>query len=618
MAKDINIHLKTKGGPQAKQQINEVGQSAKKLGTSTEEMGEGAKRGGSKVLGALKKLVGPIGFLAIATAVAAASAKIIKFFDNIKTRTDEAVREVQELRAAYTDLFEALDAFDEKSRKAVTKATNVLLQQTGVTKEIGLPVIDAYTRQFKALVDTGQITQEQYNRGLKETLEYSERHGGAATKDMVAIMSGWGMVTPEKQGEFRRMISAGAQESGLTDEDVIDALGRGMPTIKAMDWTPQQAIESIVTLAAGEVGRKKKSLPATTLQALMQPQLTKVEDYGISEETAQDPRLLIEQLKKKRAEMDQKAFTRMLVDIYGGEAAAGVSKLLTTPKRGISETLRRAAGPAGIEAEKKEEEDRKGTLEARDATTKASIRGTKHDRTEEQKYMEDVREIGEEYQEDVLQIDEPVRQWFREFVSTKVREKEWAAYRKWLDSLSKEERRRIAEEQNGQLWIYWQRMSAKEKWESLVRTRPEDEKTLAPLVQPKQQPKPISSEQAEKPQIQASTDNTIEKQQVDVPVEVATDKQRVDVPVEVATDKQRVNVPVEAVAEKQQVDVPVEAVADKQQVGVPIQPVVIDRHVEQEPTVVNNYHFHYDHSMRYYPRVGDPVIGPRILPGDIV
>jgi hypothetical protein len=155
-------------------------------------MGEKAKLGGSKVLTALKGLIGPIGFMAIAMAVASAAAKVAKFFDTIKQRCDEAVQQVQEIRAAYDSLFEAMDAFDEKSRQAVTKTTERLLQETGVTREIGLPVVDAYTRQFKSLVEEGRISQEQYTRGLKEMLGYAARHGGEATKDLIMIMSGWG------------------------------------------------------------------------------------------------------------------------------------------------------------------------------------------------------------------------------------------------------------------------------------------------------------------------------------------------------------------------------------------------------------------------------------------
>ena len=557
MAKNINIHLKTKGGLQTKQQLNEVGQSARKVGNTTEEMGKKAKRGGGGVVGALKKLVGPIGFMAIGAAVVAAGVKVAKFFDDIKTRTDTAVREVQQLRAAYTDLFEALDAFDEKSRKAVTKATNVLLQQTGVTKELGIPIIDAYTRQFKALVGTGQITQEQYDRGLKETLEYGARHGGEATKDLVAIMSGWGMTTPDKQGEFRRMIAAGAQKVGLTDADVIDALGRGMPTIKAMGWSPQQAIETVTTIAAGEVGRKKKSLPATTFQALMAPQLAKIEEYGISEEAAKDPKLLLEQLQEKRADMDQKVFTRMLVDIYGTESAAGVSKLLTAPRRGISETLRRAARPEGIEAERKEEEDRKGTLEARDAKAKARGRLIALELTEAEQYMEDVRDIGKKRQAR-LRIDEPKRQLYRETITIgEAAEQEYAAYRDWADRLTDEERaevhRKYSEQGRIMAWeperYAWYKMTAKEKYEALVRTQPEETSGHT-------QPESVQPEKETQTELEPS-------------------------------------------AKLPPTNVP------QQQPG-----------VEQEvvPNVTNVTH-HYDYGIHYYPRVGDDEFGPRIRPG---
>jgi len=554
MAKDINIHLKAHGAERTKEQLKGVGKSAEGIGDSTEKMGEGAKRGGGKLLGVLKSLVGPIGFMAIGTAVAAAAAKVAKFFDTIKQRSDEAVREVQTLRAAYTDLFEALDAFDEKSRQKVTKTTNLLLQETGVTKEIGLPVIDAYTRQFKAMVDTGQITQEQYNQGLRDMLGYAERHGGEATKDLVAIMSGWGMITPEQQGEFRRMIAAGAQQVGLTDQDVIDALGRGMPTIKAMDWSPQQAVETIATIAAGEVGRKKKGLPATTLQALMAPQLTKIEEYKIPAEIAQDPKQLLEQLRKKRDEMDQKAFMRMLVDIYSTEAAAGVSKLLTAPRRGLSEAIRQAASPEGAEAEQAEEKARKGTLESRDAAAKARARRIQLELTEAEQYMEDVREIGVERRKR-LRIDEPVSQWIREGYQPQALEKEYAAYRDWEQQLTDEERAEIRKKYGGQYWgpgrtdvrsperIYWESMSAKGKYEALVRTRPETE------------PTPV-----------------LEKQQVTVPVESEPYRSPLGTFAEEKAGQQIVN---------------------------------------------NTFNYNWDHSLKYYPRVGSDESGPRI-PGGVM
>ena len=635
MAKDINIHLKTHGAAQTKQQIDEVGQSAKGLGTKTEEMGDKAKLGGGKFLGALRKLVGPLGFMAIATAVASAAAKVAKFFDNIKQRSDEAVRQVQEIRKAYDSLYEAMDAFDEKSRQQVTKTANLILKETGVTQELGLPVIDEYTRQFKSLVEAGRITQQQYDRGMKEMLGYAARHGGAATTDLIAIMRGWEMVTPEQQGAFRRQIAAGAAVARLKDEDVIEALGRGMPTIKAMGWTPEEAVEKIALLAASEVGRKKKSMPATTLQALMAPHLTKIEEYGIEKETAEDPRKLLEQLRKKQADMDRQAFTRMLLEIYGTEAAAGVSKLITVPSRGIQETLRQAAGEAEAEAERAEEKANRDTLERRDAATKARARDIKLRRTLEQQYMEDVREIGREALKE-QRIDEPKRQWLREALTIgEAAEEEEAAFREWEKRLGKERRKKIERVTGISLYDMWQQMSAKQKWEALQRTGYESPGTTEqPIVPETKWEKPFIQKIGEglknvyypfgeKPESEAPKEVNIEQQQVTVPVEAGVDKQQVNVPVEVGVDKQQVGVPIEVTEYKQRVSLPVEAVADKQQVGVPVEAVAIGlaRLPIQQPyeeqvshTVVHN-HYNYDYGIRYYPRVGEDESGPRIEPG---
>ncbi len=507
MAKDINIHLKAKGAQQVKAEMGEAGRAVEKVGDKTEQTGRKTRKASDRIVDSFKKLASPAVFLAIATAVAAAAGKIAKFFDTIKTRSDEAVREVQAIRAAYTDLFEALDAFDEKQRQAVTKTTNLLLQKAGVTQEIGLPVINAYTRQFKAMVGTGQLTQEQYTQGLTGMLGYAERHGGAATADLISIAAGWGMVRPEQQGELRRMVAAGAQSTGLTDAELIGALGRGMPTIKAMGWTPEQAIQSIALIATGEVGRKKASLPATTLQSLMAPQLANIEKLGIPEDVAQDPRKLLEYLKQRRGQMDQQAFTQMLTQIYGTEAAAGVYKLITTPGRGIAEVLKRAAGPEGIAAEQAEEAARQTTLEARDATTKARKRQIQLDITEQEAYMEDVREIGAEKQK-LLQRTHEKRQYIDELLTFGTEaEKERAAYRLWVESLTPEEKEAISLEYQRAIdkkkfgirfgpsiapftdfdleWK-WQQITPKGRWETLTGITPE-------LTQPPEPEKVVSS-----------------------------------------------------------------------------------------------------------------------------
>jgi len=465
MAKNINIHIKSTGAQQTKQDIDGVAHSTEKMGEKTQKASKGAME-------SLKSWFGAFGVAAVAAIIAGAATKVAKFFDDIKTRSDEAVRAVQDVRKEFSDLFEALDAFDEKTREAVTKSTNALLQKTGASSAVGLPVVNAYTRQFRELVKTGQLTQGQYNQGLEGMLGYAERHGGAATPDLIALMAGWGMTTPQQQGEFRRQIAAGAAASGLTDAELIAALGRGMPTIKAMEWSPTQAVGIIATIASGETGRQKAGLPATTLQGLLAPQDSNLAKYGISEKLAQDPQQLLMLLQQKRGQMSQQAFISMLTDIYGTTAAAGVSKLLTASRGDIGGILMRAAGPEGIAAEQAEEEARKTTLETLAAKTEARKKQLLLDLTSDQKYMEKVREIGAEKRAQ-LRRDEPYFQWFRERFTPEEIEKEEAAFREWLDTLSLEEKARIREEHGGQFGPIWWRMSPQEKFEALTRQRAE-------------------------------------------------------------------------------------------------------------------------------------------------
>jgi hypothetical protein len=443
MAKEINIHVKTTGASQSKQELDSVAQSAANLGQTTEQAGAKTGQASTWIMTGLKSLIGPLGFAAVATALAKASLKVAEFFDNVKTKTDEAVRSVQVLRAAYTDLFEALDAFDEKSREAITKQTSLLLQQTAVTKELGLPIINAYTRQFGGLVKSGELTQEQYDRGLKEMLGWGVRHGQEATPELITIMKGWGMNKPKQQGEFRRMISAASQGSGMTDEEIIESLSRGMPTIKAMGWTPQKSLETVATIAAGEVGRKKTMLPAAVLQALMTPQLTDIKKMGIPEKVTEDPQQLLAYLAAKREQVSRKDFLGMLVKLYGGEAAPGVLKLFGGPSGDISEALKQAAGPEGIKTEQEEESSRKETLESLDAATKAKKDEISQDLTKPEKYMEKVRELGAEQQKK-LSFRQPTRQWFRElFTVGNEKEKEYAAFQIWYENLSPDEKEKF-------------------------------------------------------------------------------------------------------------------------------------------------------------------------------
>jgi len=482
-SKDINIHVKSTGTDTTKQDLKGVANQTEKLGDSTEKMGRKGKKHSALFTSALKK-IGTLGVAGIVTALAAASLKIAKFFDNIKQRSDDAVRDLQSVRKGFDDLFEAMSAFDEKSRQAVTVGATGVLKEAGVQKELGLPIINEYTRQFRGHVDSGVLSEDQYNEGLTGMLGYAARHGGDSTSNLIQMMSGWGMVTPGSQGDFRRMISNAAAASGLTDSDVIGALGRGGPTIQAMGWTPQQAVENIAVLASGETGRLKMSLPATTLQALGNPQYKEeLKEFGITEEMLDDPQKLLTTLRMQQQIMSSEKFYSVLTDIYGSGGAAGVHKLLTADRGGIQNAVVNAVGPGGIAAEQKEEMQRRTTLEYRDAVTKANNMMDDLRVTTDEQYMEDVRERGKKYKEKVLRRDEPIRQSMREVFTPVNAEDEAAAQRLWWDSLSKEERDALSGAPYPALqYDSWDKMSPRSKYEAVNDVTLQDEGSGATTI----------------------------------------------------------------------------------------------------------------------------------------
>lgn len=514
MPKKININVGVSGTEQTKRDMNSIARSTKGVGKSTEVIGKSAKLSEgrfTKALGGMKSaigsLIGPLGIAAIATAAGAAIGKAIKYFDDLKAKTDRAVGDVETLRNAYESLFEAVGAFDEQSRENVTKNTALLLQKTGVSKQLGIPIVNEYTRQFRGQVDSGQLSQDDYTEGLEGMLGYGARHGGSATKELVQMMKGWGMNTPDQQGELRRQIAAGAAQSGLTDEDMINSLARSGPTIKALSWTPEQAIENVAILAAGESGRKKMSLPSTTIQALMAPQVANAKKFGIPDEVAADPERLYEAVKQSRDTMEQKDYVRMLTQLYGTEGAAGVYKLSTAPRGGIAGDLATAAGTEGIQAEQLEEQQRMNTLESRSAQADAMEMWYQLDLTEKEKYDKLIRHVGEAKQEQ-LERRQPVREAFRKLsVIGNEREKEHAAFTAWKEGLSDEDRETFDRATvSGRLDIYeliWKEKTSKRKFQSLSQQLPlpADDLTAPPIPREaatERQPLPVDNQTAPK------------------------------------------------------------------------------------------------------------------------
>jgi len=125
--------------------------------------------------------------------------------------------------------------------------------------------------------------------------------------------------------------------------------------------------------------------------------------------------------------------------------------------------------------------------------------------------------------------------------------------------------------------------------------------------------------------VTVDVDAEAEAKQVDVPVRAVAKEITPGVTfypgaaVDVEAEARQVEVPVQTVAKEiaagpVTVDVPVEVAAKPPMVSVPAQ-------AEEQTTVAavtNIFHYHYDHSLRYYPRVGSDESGPRVEPGVVV
>jgi hypothetical protein len=375
--KDINIRVSTPGATGAQQQLNQTGQAVKELGNNVQNMAPKA----DQAAGAFSKFIGLLGSLGLLAALATAAKKIAGFFDTINAKCDEAVQKAGAVRQAYEGLFEAAGAYDEKSRKSVVKEAESLLVQSGAEANVGYPTIEAYNRQFK-----GAMPEADYKSGLQSALSYAARHGGNATPELLQMMRGWGLNTSQQQNDMYRLIMGASGQSGLTDEEMIDLVGRASPTARGLGWTPKQTISTLSTLAAGEIGRNKTMRPATILA-----------------EYAADP---------------QKALKEY-------PALSNVREVVP-----VSEAADRAENQSFMQ-----------TQEARDAQTKARARQIVSQVKTEAQYSEDVREIGVAAAS-ANAVENPIEQGLLDklfYINPKAGE-DWAAYKKWERSLTEEQR----------------------------------------------------------------------------------------------------------------------------------------------------------------------------------
>jgi len=418
--KDINIHVKTPGAGEAKQQLDKTAEGVRGLGTTVQGSGEKAGSASGKWSLFFSLFAG--------VAIAAAIRGVVGFFDKIKEKADMAINKADEVRKAYEGLFEAFGAYDEKSRKGIVKKTEQLLLGTGTPGQVGYPTVEKYARQFKEVMPAAD-----YDVGLRNALSYAARHGGTATPELIDLMRGYGMTTAKQQSEFIRTVGAAATQSGMTDEDIITALGRAAPSARAMGWSPQETISKVAALAAGETGRNKSAMPSTVIEAMASPQNEGLKKYGI---TGQTPNEIIEGVRKKSQGMSAQARYKMLEDIYGAGAVKGVYKLMTVGAPTVA--------PVSEAADRAEQESYMQTMEARDAQAKAKSKQFITQTKTSAQYAEDVREMGRAAAA-ANATKNPKEQGVLDLMGYLIPNAmaEWAAYKKWEESLSDEQRESI-------------------------------------------------------------------------------------------------------------------------------------------------------------------------------
>jgi hypothetical protein len=438
MAKGINVPVSVPGANQAKTDLDKVAGAAKGIGDATKKTGETGKSGLEQLSSAWSAIRSSV-FVALAAAIAGAAFKVAQFFDQLKTRSAEAVQNLTEVRAEMAGIFQAMGNISEASQQTTSDYLIGLMEKTRVSKEVAYPVAEAYARQFY-----GKIPQADYNQGLEGMVGYAARRETTATTEMIGLMPGFGIKTPAQMGEFRRMVSAAAQRAGLTEEDIVNALGRAMPTVTAMGWSYEQALTMITTLAQGQIGRQKTTFPAATMEAVMSPQETKFKEYGLNPKDT--PQQIFAAVQQKAATMDRKSALKMLGDIYGTGASRGMLQLME-PMSPLT------SGSAVIEQiDETNRMNTKGGITAESDAEKMKRLNVSPDEF----YGTKVNEQGVATLQAQRDKRTAIRDWWNSLFTPENQLKKEAAGRAWWNSLSDTQKIKLIHQYNPEMNPTWQ------------------------------------------------------------------------------------------------------------------------------------------------------------------
>ena len=440
----------------------------KKAERGAKDWGSAGKKAGQEIHDSTNKGIGTLGQMKNAYGVLAGSAgiglvvagakELLKILDKSKESADALVASMSKFRQPMEDLFEATGAYTEELRSNVAKNVSLLMQKTGAGSEAVTTVANEMQRQFR-----GSMSDEELSKAQEEMIGYAVRHAGdEATGNLLRTAKGFGMGTRDELGAFRRQIGGVSGWAGLTDEEMIDLVGKMEPVATEMGWNASETMENLAITARGLSGRKLKSLPGATMEALIGPAANAEKILGLKGKKELSAMEVWEAFKANTVGMEPGERMELAGQIYGKTAAPGILKLARGEGReAVEGLLRYAESPEGEAAERLEQANYMKTQEAAEYQAQGMKAGMALRASEDARYGKLLRDIAVE-QEKVMYAERPFQAWLLEWSRfSRSRELDSFAWDKFKNS-------RPSGEPLEDTLFKWQTASPREKYESIV------------------------------------------------------------------------------------------------------------------------------------------------------
>ncbi|HUW19371.1 MAG TPA: hypothetical protein VMW16_08720 [Sedimentisphaerales bacterium] len=574
MAKDVNIHLKTTGAERTKEQLDQAARSAEKIGDSTQQAGRQAVSGAEWVKSAFSSIVGPLGLAALASAVIAIIGKIRAAINDMKRASSEAVRELAGLQKASADYFEAFEAYTPEQRQAALAQARQFQAKTGLPMEASQKLLEAYKRTFR----------EMNEAAVEQLAGYWQLHGQEATLDLVRWMGAERVTTAQRQGQITRMVSAVASETGLRDAEIINALTRYSTELRGLGWTPEQTITNIGKALAGKSPQEARRAMSSLVDGIRAFTEERALEMKAAAEIAASEKARLDWARQTMFKMPPEARRKFARQAFGETAATYVTEWLMGefPEK-TRRALEYARTPAAAEEEQQRVEAVKETVEVSKEKATGGAERLELLLTEEEKQKDIIREYGRVYLEYLRRRDRIKYESIKALAGDNEelqREQAAKALFGAVNVAPARTRQELAALEYRQTRVA---VPGKIEWENV------------PLEERAQELEAA---------INKIYEREVEKERQRREKRRASEKQ----PVPGQTTEEQPSPPV-AAAEKVEPELSTEyelAVAAPEAAA----PGLAEQQIEQ---VTNNYHNYtvtYDHSLRYYPTVGQDDRGP--------